>query len=87
MICSSFFLKVKFFIFKENNGISALRIYALNKVMVNKNQGLENISKTIKESEYFRTKGKLIINKVLAGVGKPIKESVWRASILKLAKR
>ena len=35
----------------------------------------------------FRINGKLKKNKALAGVGKPIKESVCRSSILKLAKR
>ena len=38
-------------------------------------------------SEYFKIKGKLNIKSALAGVGNPIKESVWRSSILKFANR
>ena len=36
-------------------------------------------------SEYLKIMGKEITNRLIAGVGKPIKESDWRVSILNLA--
>jgi hypothetical protein len=62
-------------------------MYTLKNVITNKIQGLVNNSKMKKELENSITKGKLKINKAFAGVGKPINESVWRVSILKLARR
>jgi hypothetical protein len=80
-------LNPTFLILSENNGISALSINALKIEIESKTHGLtSNSSKNI-ESEYCSTSGKLNINNALAGVGKPMNESVWRVSMLKLAKR
>jgi hypothetical protein len=62
--------------FNENKGISAFKMYALKKVINSNTTWLVKISSAINESEYKTTRGKLIINKVLAGVGKPINEFV-----------
>jgi hypothetical protein len=51
-------------------------MYALKKVINSNTTWLVKISSAINESEYKTTRGKLIINKVLAGVGKPINEFV-----------
>src|SRR5690606_13191635 len=76
-----------FFVFNENNGISAFIIKALNKLMKTKTYGLLKIVNTKSLEVVLVIIGMLKINNALAGVGKPIKLSVWRVSILNLAKR
>lgn len=78
---------LNFLIFSANNRISAFRINTLNDEIPNKNDVFVSNSNAIKESEYLIIKGKLKTNNALAGVGSPIKVSVWRISILKFAKR
>src|SRR5690606_7633622 len=80
-------LKFLFFVFREKSGNSAFIIKALNKLIPTKTYGLLKISKTNSLSVVFIIKGILNINKAFAGVGKPIKLSVWRVSILNFAKR
>jgi hypothetical protein len=77
--------QIKFFDFNENKGISAFKMYALKKVINSNTTWLVKISSAINESEYKTTRGKLIINKVLADVGKPINEFVCQIDIKKLA--
>lgn len=76
---------LNFLIFKANKGISAFRIKALKIEIKINTQGFINNSSTNNESVFFKIRGKLIINIAFAGVGKPMKDSVCRVSILKLA--
>jgi hypothetical protein len=74
LICSVI-LEIKLLIFKKNKDLRIQNI-STKGVIINKTHWFVRISRTIKESEYFNTKGKLKINSALAGVGKPMNEFV-----------
>jgi len=80
-------LKFLFLVFNEKSGNSAFIIKALNKLIPTKTYGLLKKLKTKSLSVVFIIKGILNINNAFAGVGKPMKLSVWRVSILNFAKR
>ena len=80
-------LSVLFFVFKENNLILAFMIKALNTLMPTNTYGLLNISIIVSLAVLSVIIGILNIKSALAGVGKPIKLSVWRVSTLNFAKR
>jgi hypothetical protein len=61
LICSALSLEIKLLIFRENSGICIQNINT--ECDYYKTHWFVRISRTIKESEYFNTKGKLKINK------------------------
>ena len=71
--------------FKANKGISAFNKKELMMVTPIKNHWLKMILSINGVYWNWNIKGKLIINNVFAGVGKPIKLSVCRLSILNFA--
>src|SRR5690606_22427366 len=69
--------KPQFLNFRAKSGKLEFKRYALSMVNPIRNQGFRIILFRMSLLCYKRIKGSERINKVLAGVGRPIKEEVW----------